>query len=305
MNRPRTLAAIVLIWLPVVITAVTWSDRLPDRMATHWSGSGPADGFSSSRGFWLAMLIVGVVAGLAGIAAALRAGGASGLRYLLGTAGALAGSFAGLWVSTATATLDNPADPRLGWRLLYFVAGLAWGAVVALAAGPSPVAAQPPAEAVTPLDLGPTERAAWSTTLRAPLLLAVLGASAVLVAVVAYLGRAPIWPVLAVPLVAGLVLGRIRVTADRRGLRLIAGLVRIPLKTIPLTEIAGLEIARIEPLEWGGWGYRVTPGRSALVLRRGPGLVVHQTNGRRFAITLDDPRTPAALLTALQARAQG
>ena len=72
-----------------------------------------------------------------------------------------------------------------------------------------------------------------------------------------------------------------------------------------LVRIAGVEVAEIDPLEWGGWGYRVTPGRSALVLRRGPGLVIHQSDGRRFAVTLDDPRTPAALLTALQSRARG
>ena len=306
MNRPRTPAAIILIWLPAVITAATWStwsDRLPDRMATHWNGAGEADGFSSSSGFWTAMLVIGVVAGMAGIVIALRAGGAYGSRYLLGAAGALAGSTTGVWVASATATVQNPGDPRLGWRLLYFVAGLGWGAVVALVAGSSPVGVQPPAQAVAPLDLAPTERAAWSTTLRAPLILALTAASAVLIAVVAAVGAAPIWPLAVVPVLIGLVFGRIRVTADRRGQRLVAGLLAVPLKTIPLTGIAGVEVTEIEPLEWGGWGYRVTPGRAALVLRRGPGLVVHQTNGRRFAVTLDDPRTPAALLTALQSRA--
>ncbi|MBM2619431.1 DUF1648 domain-containing protein [Actinoplanes sp. LDG1-06] len=301
MNRPRTLAAIVLTWLPAAVTAATWaswSDRLPGRMATHWSGTGPADGFSSSSGFGAAMLITGVVAGVAGIVAAGRAG----QRFWLGLAGAVAGSTAGIWVCTATATLDNPADPRLGWRLLYFVAGLAWGAVVALAAGPSPAGVQPPPETVAPLDLAPTERAAWSTTLRAPALLASMAVAAIVVVVVAAVGQAPIWPVVVVPLAAALVFGRVRVTADRRGLRLTAGLLNLPFKTIPLAEITGVEATEIEPLEWGGWGYRVTPGRAALVLRRGPGLVVHQSNGRRFAVTLDDPRTPGALLSALLAR---
>ncbi|GAB2565437.1 hypothetical protein Aab01nite_85390 [Paractinoplanes abujensis] len=300
------MAAIIGMWLPAAVTAVTWaawSDRLPDRMATHWSGTGPADGFSSTGVFWTAMLVTGVVAGLAGVVAALRSGGgAAGLRYLLGAAGALAGGAAGVWVATATATLDSPADPRLGWRLLYFVAGLAWGAVVALVVGPAPAGVQPPPASVAPLDLAPTERAAYSVTLRAPVLLASLAAAALLVAVVAAVGQAPIWPVLAVPVVGVLVFGRIRVTADRRGLRVTAGLLNLPLKTIGLAEITGVEEAEIEPLEWGGWGYRVTPARAALVLRRGPGLVVHQTDGRPFAVTLDDPRTPAALLTALVAR---
>ncbi|WP_249998106.1 DUF1648 domain-containing protein [Actinoplanes sp. M2I2] len=305
MNRPRTVAAIILIWLPVVVTAATWaawSDRLPERMATHWNGSGAADGYSSSGAFATAMLVAGMVAGLAGVVAAFRARGVPGRRYLLGGAGVLAGSAAGVWVAAATANLADPADPRPGWRFLFVVAGIAWGAAVAVVAGPSPVTPPPPAPAVTPLDLGPAERAAYSTTLRAPLILAVTGAAALLIAVLAAAGLSVLWPVLALPVLAGLVLGQVRVTADRRGLRLVAGLIGLPFTTIPLTGIAGVEVADIEPLEWGGWGYRVTPGRAALVLRRGPGLVVHRTDGRRFAVTLDDPRTPAALLSALRSR---
>ena len=38
------------------------------------------------------------------------------------------------------------------------------------------------------------------------------------------------------------------------------------------------------------------------VLRGGPALVLHLRDGHRFAVTLDHPRTPAALLTALQSR---
>lgn len=49
-----------------------------------------------------------------------------------------------------------------------------------------------------------------------------------------------------------------------------------------------------------GWlGYRVAPGRSALVLHAGPGLVIERRNGNLFAVTLTDPETPAGLLTAL------
>ena len=56
-------------------------------------------------------------------------------------------------------------------------------------------------------------------------------------------------------------------------------------------------------MDWGGWGYRIMPDRSAVVLRSGPGLVVTSTSGKQFAITIDDPEEPAALLQALAARA--
>ena len=155
---------------------------------------------------------------------------------------------------------------------------------------------------MAPLDLSPTERAAYSTTQRAPLLLAVSVVAALVIAVVAAAGPVTLWPVVIVPVIAGLVLGRVRVTVDRRGVRLVAGLLTIPFKTVRLADIVRADAAEIDPLEWGGWGYRITPGRSALVLRKGPGLVLHLTNGHLVAITMDDPATPAALLMALRAR---
>ncbi|HQX36543.1 MAG TPA: hypothetical protein PLA13_09335, partial [Microbacteriaceae bacterium] len=55
----------------------------------------------------------------------------------------------------------------------------------------------------------------------------------------------------------------------------------------------------IDPMGWGGWGYRVTPGRSAIVLRTGPGLVITQRDQKQFAISLDAPEAPASLLLGL------
>ncbi|MEV0717181.1 hypothetical protein [Asanoa sp. NPDC050611] len=111
------------------------------------------------------------------------------------------------------------------------------------------------------------------------------------------------WAVLVVPAAALLVLAEVRVSVDRRGLRLTAGLLRLPFKRIPLDRIARAYVQDIDPLRWGGWGYRfMLPGRSAFVTRSGPGLVVELTNGHQFAVTVRDPRTPAALLNALRQR---
>ncbi|WP_127502471.1 DUF1648 domain-containing protein [Actinoplanes solisilvae] len=292
MTRSRIWAALILIWLPLAVTAFTWaawSDRLPDRLPTHWSGTGPADGFSDATGFAVAILAVGVAAGVAALFVPRT-------RYLLAACGAVAGGAAGVWLAAAS---TDPVDTRLGWRFLWLVAGIGWAAVVAVVAGPQPGGHTPPPVTVTPLDLSPTERAAWSTTQRAPLLLTISVIAALVIAVVAAAGPVEIWPVLAVPVLTGLVFGRVRVTVDRRGVRLVAGLLDIPFKTVPLKDIVRADATEINPLEWGGWGYRITPGRSALVLRKGPGLVLYLTNGHLLAITMDDPRTPAALLGAL------
>lgn len=96
---------------------------------------------------------------------------------------------------------------------------------------------------------------------------------------------------------------RLRVSVDWRGLRVVS-LFGIPLKRIALDQVAVVEATEVRPMDWGGWGYRVMPGRSAVVLRSGPGLVVTTAADKQFAITIDDPEQPAALLQALAGRAR-
>ncbi|UQU63421.1 DUF1648 domain-containing protein [Couchioplanes caeruleus] len=300
----RLVVAAAMVWLPVGVLGLTWAawhGRLPERIATHWNGTGAADGFGSASWFWATLLVVGVAAGVAAAVAART----PGARFLLTAAGAVSGAAAGIWLATARATLANPAEARLGWRFLLVFAGLAWGFVVAAVAGPRPPAAPADVPLVDPLELKPTERVAYSSTLRSPVLLGVSLVAAAVVAVAAATTAPAVWPVLALPLAAALLFARVRVTADRRGLRLVAGLIGVPLKRIALADIDTAEPARIAPMEWGGWGYRVAPGRSALVLRSGPGLVLRLRDGRRFAVTLDEPEVPAALLTALRHRTPG
>ena len=310
----RLWIAAAAVWLPVAVTASTagWLDELPAKVATHWSGSGPADGWSQATGFWLAMLIAGLVSGLAALAAAATATRSNdrpaervrriaAARGVVIGAASVSGGAAGVWVATATATLADPADPRLGWRFGWFVLGTAWGLAAWLIAGRAPridVPAEPPVDA---LDLAPTERAAFSTTVRSNLMFGLMLATSAVLAVTALAAQPVLWIAAPVPLLLGLVSARIRVTADRRGLRLVAGLAGVTVKRIPLDEIVTAEAAEINPAEWGGWGYRVLPGRSALVLRGGRGLVLHLRDGRRFAVTMDDPRTPAALLNGMKA----
>lgn len=302
----------------------TWLSDLPDRIATHWNGSGAANGFSPATGFWVGTLIAGVLAGVAALVAAAvaapafraanePAGGksaddlaryvrriAAGRTTVIG-AGAVAGAATGVWVATATATLADSGDPRLGWRFGYLAIGLAWGLVVWLIAGRAPRIDVPAQEPVDALDLGPTERAAWSTTLRSPIMMTAMAVSAAGVALAAAIMQPGLWFVVLVPVIAAFALGRVRVTADRRGLRLTSAIGGFAFKRIALDEITGAEVAEINPIEWGGWGYRVKARSSALVLRGGPGLVLQLRDGRRFAVTLDDPRTPAALINGLRA----
>ncbi|WP_285473151.1 DUF1648 domain-containing protein [Actinoplanes sp. NBRC 101535] len=305
----RRWAATALAGTPAVIIPITWwfwAGDLPDPIATHWNATGAADRFSATPRFAALLVAITVAAVITAIVMVARTprgqrhGYATGVT--LATAGAVTGSTAGMWVATATAAVANPADTRLGWRILFFLGGLAWGLVPRWAAGPAtPSAAEIPS-GVDPLDLGPSERAAYATSLRAPLLTGLPAAGGAVALLLALTGQRPMWLLVAVVAVVLVLFGRLRLTVDRRGLRLVAGLLGVPLKVVALSKIAAVEVMEINPAAWGGWGYRILPGSSAMVLRRGPGLVLHLHGGRRFAVTVDRPEIPAALLSALVQR---
>jgi hypothetical protein len=315
-TRPawRRAAGAVLPWLPVAVLVATWrawSARLPDVLATHWSGLGVPDGFGSAAALGTLTLSLATAGALVATVAAYRARPGTPAVWLVPAGSMLAGGATGVWLTSATATLagGSAAEARLGWRFLWLLAGLLWGMAVLAVAGRDPVRqptnSSPAPPAPSGMTLAPGERAGFTTTLHSPLIIGVTAAAGVLMAVLAVTATPALWPVLAVPVLAGLVFAEVRVTVDRRGVRLVAGLVGLPLKRIPLADIVSVTAAEIDPMAWGGWGYRVTPGKSALILRAGPGLVLDLADGRRFAVTLDDPQTPAALLGALQAQAAG
>jgi hypothetical protein len=105
--------------------------------------------------------------------------------------------------------------------------------------------------------------------------------------------------VVAVPFVS------VSAVVDHTGLHVRLGPLGWPRKHVRIEDVAAVASDVIEPLEWGGWGYRIMPGRSAIVARRGPGIVVEQRDGRAFAVTIDDPETGAALLEAYRRAADG
>lgn len=62
-----------------------------------------------------------------------------------------------------------------------------------------------------------------------------------------------------------------------------------PRRVVALTDVTDASAIMVEPLEWGGWGYRWIPwaNASAAVLRRGPAIALALRDGRRFAVTVD------------------
>jgi hypothetical protein len=111
------------------------------------------------------------------------------------------------------------------------------------------------------------------------------------------------WLVTVVGLVVG-VLGyllsslEVRVTEDT--LTVAYGPVGWPRRVIDLAQVEDASAVMVEPMEWGGWGYRWNPRAkaSAAVIRKGPGIQLELTDGRRFVVTVNDAVNGAKLTSA-------
>jgi hypothetical protein len=313
--RPRTtwrdrLAAASL-WLPVVaisLTATLWYDQLPAALPRQWNGAGVTStaGTEIMIGISGALALLGAIAGLV----ALSDAAARIRRGLVLAAGFTAGMGAGIWfVSAGLVIATGSPEPDAGaWPLLAVLA-CAYGFIPFLLSSRGTPNDEPAVSAEpTPLPLAATESGAWYTTLTVPIfvgLAVVAAAAAVGVGIYSVvLDGAGTSAAVALVLVAGvgLAFARLRVTVDRRGLRVVSSAFGIPLKRIALAEVASARAGAVRPVEWGGWGYRILPGRSAVVLTGGAGIVVERRNGTVFAVTVPDAELPAALLTTLASR---
>ncbi|MCX5227196.1 DUF1648 domain-containing protein [Streptomyces sp. NBC_00233] len=288
-----------------------WDDRIPDTLATHFSGGdgGRADGYTGRTGF--TVISVALLIGLGtGWTVLVR-------RTALWGAWATAGFAGTLIVLLVRDNLDVVDPARVVSPLANLALGAAVAALCALAgwaltrlvpAGEGPDAAGGEPDAPR-LILGASEVAGWTraTTSRPLTVLAVLA----LVAVPVGLVLAP-WPTALLALlglvvgVPGLALARVRVTVDRRGVTVRPSFVSRPRVRVPLDEVAGASVRELDTAavlaDYGGWGYRVRAGRTGVVLHSGEALVVRRDSGREFAVTVPDAHTAAALLNTLAER---
>ena len=77
---------------------------------------------------------------------------------------------------------------------------------------------------------------------------------------------------------------------DQESLEVRCGHIGVPRRRIPLAHVAGAEFdPHVTPRHWGGWGYRWRPEKgTAVVVRRGEGVVLQLWDGHTFTVTVDD-----------------
>ncbi|MFI1463427.1 hypothetical protein [Nocardia carnea] len=323
MTRPSSLRLCILAGLPPILFAVpnlvllaTAADNLPDPLATHFAAGG-ADGFTgrvATMGI-AAALAVGFGALFAAMLVAANRKGAPARRpdttldpnRLLVSSSWGVGALLGVLLFAGTRAnlgLTDPAQATLpAWMFpVAAVIALVFGAVGWLIAPASPVAENVPAPA-EPLAIGRTERVSWSRRATSPWML-LAGVSSVLIGVAVGFAVHPGAGVIAV--LAGVLVGQlalVRVVVDQRGLTVGTGLLGWPRWRLAPAEISEVTATDISPAHYGGYGIRLTPGATAVVLRGGPGIVVTRRSGRQFAVSVDDAETGAGVLAGVVQRA--
>ncbi|MEU1877080.1 DUF1648 domain-containing protein [Streptosporangium sp. NPDC020072] len=317
-------AALALGWGTLVTAAVAGvplalRDRLPDPLATHWSGAGTPDGhLSFTASLWAGLALWGVAwvvltaLALWGPALDTRLGRASWSGFLFGWA-VLA---IGVQVSTVAANLDVADWRQAGlppWQVAVVVfAALAAGVLAGALGRGGPDPRRDP-DALPAVRLRPGRRSVWVSRasngwLVGLSLVALAGALVCAgLAVIGLLSGPGLVALAGLSLAAllGLATCSTRVRVDENGLRVGLGPFGGLARRTPIDRIESAWVETRSPAEVGGWGIRGLPGtgRVTFMLRGGECLVIRRVTGGEFAVSVDDASHGAALLNAYVAEA--
>ena len=317
-QRPtwRRAAEVTLPAVAVAVVAVApllvWS-RLPDPMAVHWGLTGTPDGAAPRLVDLLLLTLAAALLGFGPLVAARARMPRWSARVLVGTAAGGSALLATLRIVTLQANLDAAtwdAAAPLGLRdlaLALVVTAIATLLGAALA-GDRPDDA-PTTHAPTATTIRPGEAVVWTGRAANPAgtlaPLALLVAAAVAAWLAPPEARTVLLIVLPVVAVALTTLAQVTVTIGPRGLVARLGWFGWPRIRVPVETITDVEVEQVEPVSYGGWGLRVVPGATGLVVRRGPGLRIGRRGASTLVVTVGDAERAAGILLAHLERAAG
>lgn len=307
MSPRRVVVAVLALVIPVLVwvSHLAYADITPDPMPTHWGPSG-VDGTAAAWPYFWAILAASGVLGIAAVAVAAFAHSTHSGRMLVAmlTFGAWVAGVPYIESLLLSRHVADAHDVSMPW---YAVLG-GVGVPILVGAGVYWLHGRtaPPARRRVPaatIPLADTERVTWvghahSTPMRllSPALM-VAAAAVVFFSVPAAIATG-------VSAIACAWASVIAVRVDADGLHTLWGPFGWPRPHIRLHNIAEVHAEQIHPMEWGGWGYRVSGRGVAAVVRGGPGLVVERVTGPAYAVTVDHADEGASVLHALLAREQ-
>jgi hypothetical protein len=295
----------------VVLPILAWS-RLPDPIAIHWGFDGRPDGNAPLVVDAVLLAVMTALVALLPLVAVVRAH-RSAARTMLMLSHGMGAFFVLLRWRTIELNLDAPSWDAAGSFTLLDIGlllGLAapFGFVGWWLGGRHP---EPPrvVREVVPQVLPADGRLGWvghqgwgAMRVIGPALIVVGGlTTAVRIAAETLLLGGTL-------VLVGVLLWwftSITVATGPAGLKVRFGPLGWPAIHVPLAAIESVEVEDVEPMAYGGWGYRVVPGVRAVVIRRGVGMRVRRTGRPDLVVTVDDAATAAGVLAAHLATERG
>jgi hypothetical protein len=283
-------------WIPLI---VGWS-HLPDPAATHWGVNGLPDG---RLPLWGVVLLPVFMAAVGLLTSSLFRVEGRPSAEAVAMVGLMGGLGLLLMISLVYLNWDAPTWQEAAaftWpHLVVTILGAAAGGVLGYMVGrnwypPPDIEARSEAPAV---DVADGESVSWLGACRVTWPLLILGG----VGVAFYFTPGWMRWIALLFVVLALLFSRVYVSVGNDGMVVRLGGVVVA-KRIHVTDVIEARSIDLEPAAWGGWGWRIRPGRSAIILRRGDAIEVTVGEGRRFAVTVDDAATGAALLNGLAVR---
>lgn len=304
-TRPTEVLLPALAVIAVVLLPSNYRGRLPDPIAVHWGPNGQPDGAMPlvvDHVLFAALVTLAIVAPLW---AAARADHMVA-RMLVATANGLAGMLAVLrwWTLEANADVavwSDAAAITLPGALVVLGAALLAAAVGWWAASgrPDQVVASERIDA-TPVQAG--EDLVWFGRQHTALgsATAAIGVliGGLVVTVLPVDAPAFAYGGLAVIALLAVTFTSIRVVVGPAGLTVRFGPLGLPRIRVAAADVVEVRVEHVEPLAFGGWGYRVVPGARAVVVRRGEGFRVIRRGAPDLVITVDGARAAAGALAA-------
>ena len=281
-----------LVMFGVLVPLVAFWSRYPDPLAVHWGFSGPPNG-EMPLFVYAALLAAGMIlnwgALVAGAREAMPSAPLTAVTYFI--MGLLAAVNAQIVVANLdAASLEAADDMSVPLFAVVLLAGAIAGAIGWFAAGGSHgVPVDVPLAAAS----APTKN--WSGSASNGWV-----ATGAVLPVLVVLFVDPIWTILMVAIaIVTVAFSSVRVEADEQGVTVDIGPFGWPRSHIPMEEITGAAAFDVQPMAYGGWGYRVRSGVRAFIIRSGPAVRIERSQGPDTLVTVDDAAVGAASIGAL------
>lgn len=320
MKSNRLIGPVIVTLLAVGAPLILWlvdmslRSRQPEFVPLHWNFSGEVDRTTTPGAMASLTLILAAVFAVVAVVGAWLS-----LRHFAGRFAAAmlvfgAYTAAGTTIATFSASKDvaDPLTVAAPLGSIFGIIGIA--AVVALAVWillpqPRGMSTDTLEPLETPLTIDENETVWWADTVFSrPLRLSAVALAVVAVAALLWAPAEVAVMVCLISLSGAVIMvlfSEAAIIIDSSGLQVRFGPLGWPRSHVPLADMMRAASGNITPGQWGGWGYRVSPRGTAVVLRKGPGIFIARRDKSLFAVSTDQADAGVEVINALLNRRGG